>query len=226
MKSTAELRKEGNLNPQTAQIPTSEKVILWMFVDVMSLMCLFRLIFSITGVPAFSLDTTFSRVFVISILIVFWLILIIKFKIKKDTKRIIRRLRIFALSCVVSIISVFILDGFQGLIGRFLFPEFYDLVPCTMEEIEIASIYYSRYLVLSILLTIIVPAFSFSISYICISLKGKNKKQKLTHSKVEEKVEQPSQGESWVSYSNHSWEFWYKSATKVKLFFFIKKFVD
>lgn len=195
MKATSELNKEGNLNPETIQTPNSVKAVLWLVIDILSLMCLYYLIYTITGVPEFDLDTILGRVSVVSISLLFWLILIIKFSIKKDMGEAIRRQRIFALSSLIAILSVFILNTFQELIAKFLFPEWYDLIPCTVEELEVSGVYFSRYIILTLVLLIIAAALSFSISYLLISRNGKKKAKALAETKIDEKVEQPSQNE-------------------------------
>lgn len=194
MKSTSELKKEG-MNCEPTQTPNGVKTVLWLIIDIFSLMCLYYLIYTITGVPEFDLDTTPGRVGVASISFLFWLILIIKFSIKKDMGEAIRRQQIFALSSLIAILSVFILNGFQELIGEYLFPEWYDLIPCSVEELEVAGVYFSRFIILTIFLLITTAVLSFLVSYICISRKGKNKKQELMRP-VEKKVEQSSQGKS------------------------------
>ena len=196
MKSTSELKREGNMNPEPTQIPNSVKTILWLVIDLFLLMCLYYLIYTITGVPEFDIDATPGRVGAVSISLLFWLILIIKFSIRKDLGEAIRRQRIFALSSLIAILSVFILNGFQELIGEYLFPEWYDLIPCSVEELEVAGVYFSRYIILSIFLLITTAVLSFSISYLCISHSGKKKAQELMCPKVENEVEQSSQGES------------------------------
>lgn len=175
MKSTSEFKKEEILDPQTTEIPNSVKIVLWLVIDTFSLICLYYLIFTITGLPEFDTDTIAGKVSVVSILLFFWLVLIIKFSIKKDIKEVVRRQRIFALSSLIAMLSVFIFNGFQKIIGGFLFPEWYDLTPCTIEELEIAGIYYTRYLVLTMVLLIIVAVLTFLISYLCISHKNRNK---------------------------------------------------
>ena len=195
MKSTSELKKEG-MNFEPTETPNIVKTLIWLVIDLFSLMCLYYLIYTITGVPEFDIDATPGRVGAVSISLLFWLILIIKFSIRKDLGEAIRRQRIFALSSLIAILSVFILNGFQELIGEYLVPEWYDLIPCSVEELEVAGVYFSRYIILSIFLLITTAVLSFSISYLCISRRGKNRKQELMCPKVENEVEQSSQGES------------------------------
>lgn len=191
MKSTSEFKKEEILNPKITEMPNSVKTVLWLAIDMFSLMCLYYLIFTITGLPEFDTDTIAGKVSVASILLFFCLVLIIKFSIKKDIKEVVRRQRIFALSGLIAMLSVFIFNGFQKIIGGFLFPELYELTPCTIEELEVAGIYYTRYLVLTIALLIIIAALTFLTSYLCISHKNRNKdklKTQLIAAKDDEKM--------------------------------------
>lgn len=203
-------------------MPYSVKSVLWLLIDIFSLICLYYVIYTITGVPKFDLDTRIGRASVVLISLIFWLILIIKFSIRKDIREAIRQQQIFALSSLISILSVFIQNIFQELIAKFLFPEWYDLIPCTAEELEVSGIIFSRYIILSIFLLITTAALSFSISYLCISRKGKKKQRNMliqrSMRKLNYHIRMKAKYFTAIIHEN------LERATKVKLFFFNKNF--
>lgn len=205
-------------------MPYSVKSVLWLLIDIFSLICLYYVIYTITGVPKFDLDTRIGRASVVLISLIFWLILIIKFSIRKDIREAIRQQQIFALSSLISILSVFIQNIFQELIAKFLFPEWYDLIPCTAEELEVSGIIFSRYIILSIFLLITTAALSFSISYLCISRKGKKNKETCWYK---------DRWESWTTISGWKLSISLRSSMRIlrgrrksNSFFLTKIFVD